>query len=55
VPREIAFETKPQIALNQYTPGDRRQRAEAVTLADAGYGNDMAFRDAQTEIRCGSS
>jgi SRSO17 transposase len=50
VPTEITFQTKPQIALSQI----RRAIADGVpkgtALADAGYGNDTAFRDALTEM-----
>jgi SRSO17 transposase len=50
VPSEIIVQTKPQIALSQI----RRTIAEGVprgiVLADAGYGNDTAFRDALTEM-----
>ena len=48
VPNDIAFQTKPQIALDQL----RAVRAGGIdavfVLADAGYGND--FRDGITEI-----
>lgn len=44
VPDGIVFQTKPQIALDQI----RRARAsglpEGIVLADAGYGNETAFR-----------
>lgn len=51
VPAEIAFETKPQIALKQI-----RQAAEAgvergVVLADAAYGNDNEFRAGLSELQ----
>ena len=50
VPNDIAFQTKPQIALDQL----RAVRAGGIdavfVLADAGYGNDTDFRDGITEI-----
>ena len=50
VPEEIAFATKPQIALQQI----RAARAEGVTagvvLADAAYGDETDFRDGITEL-----
>jgi SRSO17 transposase len=50
VPVEIAFETKPQIALNQMRQAIADGVPKGVALADAGYGNDTAFRDALTEM-----
>src|SRR5262249_33630423 len=50
VPAEIAFETKPQIALNQMRQAMADGVPKGVALADAGYGNDTAFRDALTEM-----
>lgn len=50
VPSDIVFQTKPQIALDQI----RQARAEGVAagavLADAGYGNDGAFRAGVSEL-----
>jgi SRSO17 transposase len=50
VPAEIAFETKPQIALDQIRQAIADGVPKGVALADAGYGNDTAFRDALTEM-----
>jgi SRSO17 transposase len=50
VPDDVVFKTKPQIALDQL----RQTKAAGVTapivLADAGYGNDTAFRDGITKL-----
>jgi SRSO17 transposase len=50
VPKEIAFETKPQIALDQIRQAIADGVPEGIALADAGYGNDTAFREALTEM-----
>lgn len=50
VPTEIAFETKPQIALSQIRQAIADGVPKGIVLADAGYGNDTAFRDALTEM-----
>jgi SRSO17 transposase len=50
VPVEIAFETKPQIAISQMRQAIADGVPKGVALADAGYGNDTAFRDALTEM-----
>jgi SRSO17 transposase len=50
VPAEIVFETKPQIALKQMRQAIADGVPKGVTLADAGYGNDTAFRDELTEM-----
>jgi SRSO17 transposase len=50
VPTEITFETKPQIALSQIRRAIADGVPKGVALADAGYGNDTAFRDALTEM-----
>lgn len=44
VPQEIAFQTKPQIALDQIRAAQAAGVAPGVVLADAGYGVDGAFR-----------
>jgi SRSO17 transposase len=46
VPEEIAFQTKPQIALDQIKRARDRGVPQGVVLADAGYGNDSQFRGA---------
>ena len=49
VPEEIAFQTKPQIALAQIQRAKERGVPAGVVLADAGYGNDSQFRARLTE------
>jgi SRSO17 transposase len=49
VPEEIAFQTKPQIALAQIQRARERGVPTGVVLADAGYGNDSQFRAQLTE------
>jgi SRSO17 transposase len=49
VPEEIAFQTKPQIALAQIQRAKERGVPTGVVLADAGYGNDSRFRAKLTE------
>ena len=51
VPGEIAFQTKPQIALDQIKRARERGVPTGVVLADAGYGNDMKFREQLAEWR----
>jgi SRSO17 transposase len=50
VPDEIAFQTKPQIALDQLRTARAAGIEAELVLADAGYGNDTDFRDGITEI-----
>jgi SRSO17 transposase len=50
VPEEIAFETKPEIALGQIRQAVEQKVAAGVVLADAGYGNSTPFRQALTKI-----
>lgn len=45
VPEEVAFQTKPQIALEQLGGLLAADVPPAPVLADAGYGSDAAFRD----------
>jgi SRSO17 transposase len=45
VPDEVAFRTKPQIALGQIEAALRAGVARGTVLTDAGYGNDTDFRD----------
>jgi SRSO17 transposase len=53
VPADIAFKTKPQIALDQIRQAITDQVPEGIVLADAGYGNDTAFRTGLTELGLG--
>jgi SRSO17 transposase len=50
VPKEIAFQTKPQIALGQIEQAIADGVPQGVVLADAGYGNDTAFRSGLTAM-----
>jgi SRSO17 transposase len=50
VPREIGFQTKPQIALGQIAAAQEQGLAPGVVLADAGYGNSAAFRDGLSKL-----
>jgi SRSO17 transposase len=50
VPEEIGFATKPQIAIAQLREARQSGAPDGVVLADAGYGNDTAFRDAVGEL-----
>ena len=45
VPKQIAFATKPTIALEQLRAAQAAGVAAGVVLADAGYGTETAFRD----------
>ncbi len=45
IPDEIVFQTKPQIALDQIRQALADGVQQGVVLADAGYGNDTAFRN----------
>jgi SRSO17 transposase len=50
VPEDIAFQTKPQIALAQIRAAREAGVAAAVVQTDAGYGVDTAFRDGVTDL-----
>lgn len=50
VPKEIAFATKPEIALEQLRGALASGKPPGVVLADAGYGDETAFRDGITEL-----
>jgi len=45
VPEEIQFSTKPEIALSQIEAAYERSVLPGIVLADAGYGNNTAFRE----------
>jgi len=45
VPEEIQFSTKPEIALTQIEAAYERSVLPGIVLADAGYGNNTAFRE----------
>jgi len=50
VPDEVAFRTKPEIALDEIRATLQAGVSPGVVLADAGYGVDTAFRTALTGI-----
>jgi SRSO17 transposase len=50
IPEEIAFQTKPQIALDQIKAARAAGLPEGVVLMDAGYGNDTELRTAITAL-----
>ena len=50
VSKEIAFETKPQIAPDRMRQAVADGVPKGIVLTDAGYGNDTSFRDALTEM-----
>lgn len=50
VPEDIAFATKPEIALEQLRDAVKSGKPPGVVLADAGYGDDTGFRDSITEM-----
>lgn len=50
VPREVKFATKPEIALEQMRAAKAGGVPVGIVLADAGYGNETAFRQALSEL-----
>lgn len=50
VPKDIHFETKPEIALKQIQAARRQGIATAPVLADAAYGSDSRLRKGITEL-----
>jgi len=50
VPEDIAFATKPEIALAQMRQAIAAGVSMGVVLADAGYGDETAFRDGITAL-----
>jgi SRSO17 transposase len=51
IPEEIAFQTKPEIALEQLRTLARTDTPKAVVLADAAYGNDSEFRRGVRDLK----
>ena len=51
VPEAIAFQTKPKIALDQIKQAIDDGVPPGIVLADAGYGNDTAFRTGLTAMK----
>jgi SRSO17 transposase len=50
VPKEVKFLTKPKIALEQIRAAKAAGVTIGVVLADAGYGNENAFRQALSDL-----
>lgn len=50
VPERLVFATKPEIALEQLRGAVESGVPPGVVLADAGYGDETAFRDGMTEL-----
>ena len=50
VPGDVAFQTKPQIALDQIRDAVRQDVPRGVVVADAGYGVDGQFRSGVTKL-----
>jgi SRSO17 transposase len=50
IPDGIEFQTKPRIALDQVRQAIADGVPKGVALADAGYGNDTAFRSGLTDL-----
>ena len=50
VPEEVAFRTKPEIALGQIGRAVADGVPRGVVVTDAGYGNDTGFRDGVTAL-----
>ncbi len=53
VPDDVVFKTKPQIALDQLRAAKAAGITAPIVLADAGYGNDTAFREGITQLGLG--
>ena len=51
VPAEIAFQTKPEIALDQIRAAIAAKAPNGVVLADAAYGINTEFREGLTELK----
>jgi len=50
IPDDLVFEPRPQIALAQLREAIASGVAPGILLADAGYGDETAFRDGVTEL-----
>jgi SRSO17 transposase len=50
VPKDVEFQTKPQIALDQIRNAVEEEVPRGVVVADAGYGTDSRFRSTVTEL-----
>ena len=54
IPETIAFQTKPEIALEQINAARTAGLPQGVVLMDAGYGNDTRFANADHRPRHGN-
>jgi SRSO17 transposase len=50
IPKQVQFQTKPQIALDQIREAVAEDIPRGVVVADAGYGNDSRFRSQITAL-----
>jgi len=50
VPKEIEFATKPEIAATQLREARQSGAPDGIVIADAGYGDELAFRQAVCEL-----
>jgi len=50
IPKQVQFQTKPQIALDQIREAVAEDIPRGVVVADAGYGNDSQFRSQITAL-----
>jgi SRSO17 transposase len=50
IPEDVAFQTKPQIALDQIRDAVQQEVTRGVVVADAGYGVDGQFRSGVTKL-----
>ena len=50
VPKEIEFATKPEMAATQLREARQSGAPDGIVIADAGYGDDIAFRTAVREL-----
>lgn len=50
IPKQIQFQTKPAMALQQIRKAVEEEVPQAPVLADAAYGNDSQFREGITEL-----
>jgi len=50
IPKEVRFQTKPEIALDQIRAALAAKVDRGVVLADAAYGINTEFRDGLTDL-----
>lgn len=55
IPKQIQFQTKPAMALQQIRKAVEEEVPQAPVLADAAYGNDSPFREGITELGLSSA